>query len=90
MAQRGGISHINYRETRGLKVSDGQFVKKGTILTRQGDKWKAGINVAGRSSIYAICDGKVFFSKKRGSYHRNKITTLINVKELKPAKKATQ
>jgi len=41
----GGISSKYYRETAGIKVSGGQKVKSGTILTRQGTQWKRGLNV---------------------------------------------
>ena len=58
----GGVSHKHYPETKGLKAASGQLVKKGTILTRQGDKWKAGLNVAGKGSIQAACDGTVYFT----------------------------
>lgn len=80
MARRGGLSHKHYKETAGLKVSGGMFVKKGAILTREGDKWKAGVNVGGESgSLYALCSGKVYFTKKRGRYHRRKRMTFINI-----------
>jgi len=46
----GGISSKYYCETAGIKVSGGQKVKSGTILTRQGNQWKSGLNVIGRSS----------------------------------------
>jgi ribosomal protein L27 len=80
MAQRGGESHIHYKEKRGLKVTGGQFVKKSTLLTREGNKWKAGKNVGGKGSLFALCDGIVYFSRKKGSYKKNKITTFINIK----------
>ena len=87
MARRGGMSHINYRETKGLKKSGGQLVKAGAILTRQGEKWKAGINVRGKSTLCADCDGEVYFTKRRGTYKTKKGSSVINVKEIKPAKK---
>ena len=80
MAQRGGISHINYKETKGLKVAGGQSVKKSTILTRQGNKWKSGKNVGGGGTLYALCDGEVYFTKKKGSYRTKKVHTFINIK----------
>ena len=49
----GGVSHKHYLETKGLKVCAGQVVKQGTIITRQGDKWKAGLNVSGKGSLQA-------------------------------------
>ncbi|MFC1594550.1 50S ribosomal protein L27 [Candidatus Omnitrophota bacterium] len=86
MAKRGGISHIHYWETKGLKASGGQLVKKGTILTREGDKWKAGINVRGKTTLCALCDGTVYFTNKRGTYKTKKSIKLINIKEVKPTK----
>ncbi|HOX55232.1 MAG: 50S ribosomal protein L27 [Candidatus Omnitrophica bacterium] len=80
MAQRGGISHIHYRETRGLKVAGGQSVTKSAILTREGNKWKPGKNVGGIGTLYALCDGEVYFTKKKGSYRTTKVYTVINIK----------
>ena len=80
--RRGGLSHINYRETKGMKASGGQFVKKGEILTRQGDKWRAGINTRGKATVYALCDGTVYFKKRKGTYHKNKTSTVINIKKV--------
>ena len=78
MAGKGGLSHKHYYETRGLKVAAGQKVKSGTILTRRGDKWKPGINVGGRTCLYALCEGEVYFIKTKGSH--NKMVTKINIK----------
>ncbi|HDZ76612.1 MAG TPA: hypothetical protein ENH41_00825 [Candidatus Omnitrophica bacterium] len=86
MAQRGGLSHINYKETKGLKVNAGKSVSQGTILTRQGNKWKAGLNVSGRSTLYAKIDGKIYFTKKKGSYQKKKLYTFIHVEPLKSTK----
>ncbi|MDE2028796.1 MAG: 50S ribosomal protein L27 [Candidatus Omnitrophica bacterium] len=74
----GGITSKYYYETAGIKVSGGQKVKAGTILTRQGNQWKPGLNVIGRSSLTAACDGEVYFTRRKNSY--NKVITLINVK----------
>ena len=76
----GGVTHKHYPETRGLKTSGGQSVKKGTILTREGNKWKAGLNVGGKSSLYALCDGTVYFSPRPGTYRTKKKYPLVNVK----------
>jgi len=84
MSGKGGISAKFYRETRGLKVSAGQSVTTGTILTRQGQKWKAGINIGGRTHLFALCDGTVYFTKKKGNY--NKGITLVNIKPDKKSK----
>ena len=74
----GGITSKYYWETRGVKVSGGQKVKAGTVLTRNGDQWKAGLNVNGRSSLTAAVDGEVYFTRKKNSY--KKVITLINIK----------
>lgn len=76
----GGISHKHYPEVKGLKVTAGQAVKKGTILTREGNKWKAGLNVTGRNSLQAGCEGAVYFTSKKGSYRTKKKYTFINVR----------
>lgn len=76
----GGLSKINYKETRGVKVSGGMRVKSGTVLTRQGDKWKPGVNVLGRMHLTAACEGTVYFTRKKGNYKR--AVTFINVKPL--------
>ena len=74
----GGITSKYYSETRGVKVSGGQKVKAGTILTRQGTIWKPGLNVIGRASLTASCDGEVYFTRKKSRY--NKVITVINIK----------
>ena len=74
----GGITSKYYWETRGVKVSGGQQVKSGTVLTRKGEQWKAGINVNGRSSLTAAIDGEVYFTRKKNAYKR--VITLINIK----------
>ena len=78
MTRVGGLSKINYKETKGIKVAGGQRITAGTILTRQGDKWKPGINVVGRMILTAGCDGEVYFTKKKGNYKR--AVTLVNVR----------
>lgn len=78
MSRVGGITKKYYRETRGIKVSGGQFVKAGTVLTRQGHRWKPGLNVIGRTHLTAACDGEVYFTRKRGGYHQT--MTLLNVR----------
>ncbi len=50
----------------GVKVGDGQIVKKGYVLVRQrGTKYLPGKNVAqGKDdTLYALCEGKVKFKK---------------------------
>ena len=75
----GGLSHKIYRETRGVKVSSGQKVKSGTVLTRQGDKWKPGVNVLGLMHLSSACEGEVYFTKRR-IRKTGKVDTFINVR----------
>ena len=74
----GGLSHKFYRETGGVKVSGGQVVKAGTILTRQGDRWKPGINVSGDMHLTARVAGEVYFTRKKSTFR--KVVTYINIK----------
>jgi len=77
----GGVTHKHYADTAGLKVAGNQLVKKSTLLTRNGNNWLAGLNVAGKGgALYALCDGLVYFTKKKGSYKRTKIYTYIHIK----------
>lgn len=78
MVRVGGLTKKYYKETRGVKVCGGQRVKCGTMLTRNGNKWKPGLNVTGRMHLSAACDGEVYFTKKKGNYR--KAVTYINVK----------
>lgn len=77
----GGISSKFYKETKGVKVSGGQLVKAGTMLTREGDKWQAGLNIVGRTSLTAGCDGEVYFVKKKNTFKRQ--VTYINIRPVK-------
>ena len=83
MSKKGGISHINYKETKGLKISAGEIVKAGTILTREGGKWKAGINTAGINTIYALRRGKVYFTRRKPAPRAKKVYSFINIEEAK-------
>jgi len=74
----GGLTSKYYKETRGMKVSGGQQVKAGAVLTREGDKWQPGINVVGRTHLTAKCGGEVYFTRKKNSY--KKVTTYINIR----------
>lgn len=68
-----------------MKVSGGQKVKCGAMLTREGDRWKAGLNVTGRTHLTAVCDGEVYFTRKRGT--SKKVTTYINIRSAENPKK---
>ena len=70
MTKVGGTTKKFYKETRGMKVSGGEQVKSGTVLTREGHRWKPGSNVIGRTHLTAACDGKVYFTRKMGNYRR--------------------
>ena len=85
MSRVGGITSKYYKETRGIKVSGGQFVKAGTVLTRKGDRWKAGRNVLGLMHLNAACDGEIYFTKKRGKYNLG--VTYIHVRPVKTRKR---
>ncbi len=82
----GGLSHKIYAETLGMKVSGGQKVKEGTVLTREGDQWKPGLNVRGRMHLSAACEGEVYFTQKRS--RQGKRSTYIHIRPLEAAKKA--
>lgn len=76
------------KKDKGVKVTGGQSVKTGTILARGLSSYKAGTNVAGRATLYALCDGGVHFSRKKTSH--GKVRTYINIlagnKKTKPEK----
>lgn len=74
----GGLTSKYYTETRGMKVSGGQVVKSGSVLTRQGQKWRPGLNVNGAAHLTAACDGEVYFTRKKNKY--NRVITCINIK----------
>lgn len=80
MTKVGGTTKRFYKETRGIKVTGGEPVKAGTVLTRRGDRWKAGINVSGRMHLTAACDGEVYFTHKRGNYRR--AVTFVNIRPM--------
>jgi ribosomal protein L27 len=78
MSRLGHTTHKYYKETRGVKVSGGQNVKAGTVLTRQGHKWKPGHNVIGLNHLTAGCDGEVYFTKTKNRF--KKVVTYIHIK----------
>jgi len=53
------------KKDKAIKVSGGQSVKKGQILIRGISSYKAGRNVKGRGTLYALCPGKVYFTRKK-------------------------
>jgi ribosomal protein L27 len=64
------------KKDKALKVSTGQTVKKGQIVVRGIPSYQPGKNVKGRATIFALCDGKITFSKKRIA---KTVKTYINV-----------
>lgn len=84
MVRVGGLTHKFYRETKGLKASGGQTVKAGTILTREGHRWKPGQNVTGGMHLVAKCDGEVYFTRKKN--RGDKVVTIINIRPSAAAK----
>jgi ribosomal protein L27 len=87
MTKVGRTTKRFYRETQGIKVTGGQTVPAGTMLTRRGDRWRPGLNVIGQMHLTAACEGEVYFTRKKGSY--KKVLTVVNIKSLpqKAAKK---
>ena len=79
----GGISSKFYRETRGMKVSGGQKVKAGTVLTREGQRWRPGTNVDGYTHLTAGVEGEIYFTRKKNRYR--KMVTYINVRPVEKA-----
>jgi ribosomal protein L27 len=56
------------------------LVKTGQILVRGIPTYKAGVNVKGLDALYALCPGKIYFSKKKTSH--GKVRTFINISPL--------
>jgi len=78
----GGFS--TPKKDKSIKVSSGQPVKTGQILIRGLSTYKAGINVKGLATLFALCPGKVYFTKKKTSH--GKVRTFVNVEQpRKPA-----
>ena len=66
------------KKDKANKVSADQSVKAGQILVRGIDSYKAGKNVKGKGTLFALIDGKVLFSKKRNA--GGKIKTFVSVR----------
>ena len=65
------------KKDRGLKVGGGEMVKTGKILISGTSSYKAGDNVKGVTRMFALCDGKVVFTKKRTT--AKSVKTFISV-----------
>jgi ribosomal protein L27 len=75
----GGFSRP--RKDKTVKVSCGELVKAGKILVRGVPTYKAGINVKGLNTLFALCPGKAYFTKKKTSHGR--FRTFVNVEPVK-------
>ncbi|MBN2831290.1 MAG: 50S ribosomal protein L27 [Candidatus Omnitrophica bacterium] len=75
----GGFS--TPKKDKANKVSGGMTVKTGQILVRGVDTYKAGVFVRGPGTLFALCDGKIYFTRKKTS--RGKLRTFVNIKPTK-------
>jgi ribosomal protein L27 len=66
------------KKDKALKVSEGKIVKTGQILVRGVPVYKAGVNAKGLGTLFALCPGKIYFTKKKTSH--GKVRTFINIK----------
>ncbi len=71
----GGFS--TPKKDKALKSSGGKLVKTGEILIRGIDSYKAGVNVRGLGTLFALCPGKVYFTRKKTSH--GKVRTFVNI-----------
>ena len=65
------------KKDKALKISSGELVKTGQILSRGIPTYKAGVNVKGLGTLYALSPGKIYFTKKKTS--KGKVRTFINI-----------
>jgi len=65
------------KKDRATKVGSGQSVKVGQILIRGLNYYKAGKNVGGLDTLYALCAGRVYFTHRKTSH--GKVRTFINI-----------
>ncbi|MDD2731343.1 MAG: 50S ribosomal protein L27 [bacterium] len=73
------------KKDKAVKASSGMKVKASQILIRGISTYKAGINVRGLATLFALCPGEVYFTKRKTSH--GKMRTYINVK---PAEKTAK
>lgn len=80
----GGFS--TPKKDSAVKVSGGQTVKTGQVLSRGIASYKPGVNVRGDGTLFALCPGKVYFSRKKTNH--GKVRTFINItpQTAKPSK----
>ncbi|MDD5044935.1 MAG: 50S ribosomal protein L27 [Candidatus Omnitrophica bacterium] len=67
----------HYSDVKGIKVGAGKLVPTGTLLTREGDRWRPGKNVGGKDNLFALCEGKVTFTRTKNK--RGKLSSYINI-----------
>lgn len=65
------------KKDKAVKVCGGSIVKTGQIIVRGIELYKAGNNVRGLGTLYAMCPGKVHFSRKKNI--RGVVKTYVNV-----------
>ena len=65
------------KKDKTVKVSCGMMVKTGQILVRGMSTYKAGVNVRGKDTLFALCPGKIFFSKRKT--RQGKVRTYVNI-----------
>jgi len=75
----GGFS--TPKKDKSTKVTSGQLVKTGQILIRGISTYKSGVNTRGLGTIFALCPGKIYFSKKKTSH--GKVRTFVNIEQLR-------
>lgn len=75
----GGFS--TPKKDKANKVSEGMIVTTGKILVRGVDTYKAGVNVKGLGTLFALCNGKVYFTRRKTSH--GKLRTFVNIKPTK-------
>jgi len=68
------------KKDKAIKVSNGMLVKTGQILVRGISVYKPGANVKGKDTLFALCPGKVYFSKKKTSH--GKVRTSVHISPL--------
>ena len=79
------------KKDKALKVSSGQAVKTGEILLKRMNVYKAGRNVRGWNTLFALCPGRYILRVKRpamGSSGHSSILSRLPRKRLKPNKYA--
>ena len=74
----GGFS--TPKKDKANKVSSGMLVKTGKILVRGVDTYKAGVNVRGLGTLFALCEGKVYFTRKKTS--KGRVRTFVNIRPI--------